>query len=424
MEAGEGLLIGNLESGDTFEPRANTNTPQIKLIEFGAELTPTQQPPPTSAPTPYVDPFQQQSTSSNKPETDPFQVSFDPFGGLSSIQNSSKASDVGDLLGLGVQDKHTTSTPPQSQPTSSLGKESPSHPAMTGNAAGDIFDPFGSLGGNEESKETSVAAGSGGSVNLLGDSLLMPTSSPIPPSDPTHEHDDFVKPLLHPNPSPQPFGAPDGRKMSTPAGLGPQQHPITANKLSSSFSGGVSLSHPNLASFGAHPSASYSSSGHRYSSGGGWSSGMKVGLGGSVSHNTSPRRTPSPIPQSSSTGNIAQPAGFDPFQQFNLKEISGGMNGAKPPPATTASTANTTSTTTTTRHSKPPTGNNYKPYYMQTQANGATQPHTTSQSRPNSGRQASTGLGPKPKPASAFQTTSQAPNYNPSLFSVGSKTGV
>lgn len=393
-----GLLIGNLGS-DTGNNAQSSNTPQIKLIEFGSEPSEPQQAPPTSTPASYVDPFQQQQPSSvpssSKPISDPFGVVFDPFSGLSSTEAnppSNADSAFGDLLGFGLGDSVQTATP-QSETTASTGAESKGSSRMPTQSSGekDLFDPFGSLGGNQKAP------------------TLMPTStvSAATPSNFYHGHrysEPFTNPSAVMPPSVQlaPQATQNqGRKLSSPGPLVGHKPPITTNKLAASFSATVSHSHPNLASFGAAPP---SSSTYEHS---GWDSGM--GMGGSVSHNTSPRRSPSPIPQSSSTGNISQPPP-DPFQQFNLKDVSGGMNGVKP-----------SSTTPTSQHSKPPIGNSYQPHYMQNQARNGTQQHS---SQPNSSRLASTGMGPKPKPASTFQTRPQSPNYNPSLFStIGNKTG-
>ena len=401
-----GLLIGNFDDNTTAGTDLESNTPQIKLIQFGAELSESQQTPPTSSPTSYVDPFQQQqpSSSSSKPTSDPFGVVFDPFSGLSSTEAnppSNADSAFGDLLGFGIGDSVQTPMP-QSGTTSNTASEVPSNPPTQSSGTEDFFDPFGSLSGNQ------------------GTPTLMPTST-VPPSNFSRNGHRYSEPFTNPSMMPSSVLTPEvtqnqGRKLSSPEPSWGSKRPpsATSNKLSASFSASVSHSHPNLASFGATRLSSSSSSAQKHS---GWGSGMGItGMGGSVSHNTSPRRSPSPVPQSSSTGNIAQQAQttqFDPFQQFNLSEISEGMNGmkvsgAKPPPATS-------------HHSKPPTGNSYQPYYMQKQGRNGAQQQSTSQPS----RQANTGVGPKPKSASTFQARPQSPNYNPSLFStVGNKTGM
>ena len=430
--AGESLLIGNFETGASTA-QSTTAAPQIKLIEFGAESSSeppatatttsntAQAPTSSTTSTPYVDPFQEKppAQGSKPSSSDPFGVVFDPFGGLSSTANtattepsSNADSAFGDLLGFGAHSSQPTpssTTSPSSQPlepTTSAASKGPGD-ASAGISSGgeDFFDPFGNVGLNHTP-------------------TLMPTATAATPHGfhSGHRHSEpFTDPASVMPPSmlaPQ-AGSGVGRKLSSPDQvLGQRQPPhIPSNKLSASFShtSSVSHSHPNLASFGVGNSFS-SSPAHRQ---GGWGTG---GFGGSVSHNTSPRRSPSPLPQSSSTGNISKPAPAqpDPFQQFNLQDLTGTGNGTK-----VSSVRQPATTTSAPGHSKPPTGNSYQPYYMQSQARNGTQSQQQSQSQSNSSRPGSgTGLGPKPKPASVFQARPQSPNYNPSLFSNPSnKTG-
>lgn len=388
-DTGEGLLIGNLgispTAGDSMGTPSNT-TASATLIEFGTESAEKQ---PVSAPATSVDPFQQQQQQPASSTSDSFGgVVFDPFSSFSSPQTNSA---VGDLLGFGASDPLQPATP-QTKPAE-VPKE-PEHPP-TQAGEDDFFDPFGSLGGNKATPTlipTATAPSNFSSGHRFSEPFTGSSTGFLAPQAPLNQ----------------------GRKLSSPEPFGSQKPPINTNTLSTGFSGNVSFSHPNLASFGAtHPSSAVP---HANS---GWGSGF--GIGGSVSQNTSPRRSPSPLPQASSTGNISQPqAKADPFAQFNLKDLSGSMNGAKQPSAKPAP-ANSQSL-----HSKPPTGSGYQPYYMQSQARNGTQQHAhSSQVQSNSSKSAGTGIGPKSRSSSAFQTRPQSPNYNPSLFStVGSKTGM
>lgn len=393
---GGGLLIGNFESGSG---ESGHNTPQIKLIEFGSEQSEEQQAPNLDRP------------------SDVQEVAFDPFGGLSSTADQNANSAIGDLLGLGLDDPgKNAGHPSQSVPT-----------ASKSGGTGNLFDPFGSLN-NQTSDPFKSTNGSGVShtFNLLEESpKLMPMSNlsaPLPSFSMAHRHS-VPSNLLTPSAiTSEPMHS-QSRKLSTPDPFQPQQPPAPADTLKTSFSSKASFSHPNLSSFGSNQQQWAFSSNKQ----GGLGSGMRVGMGmgmrGSASHNTSPQRSPSPNrAQSSSTGNLTQEeqpsrVKFDPFGQFNLKEISGGAKaGSRPGSSGFTSTS-------TTQHSKPPTGNSYQPYYMQNQANSRSNglQQSGSQSQINPTR---TGMGAKPTAASAFQARPQSPNYNPPLFSTaGNKTG-
>lgn len=417
-----GLLIGNFESGSGVVggKEEEGNNPRVKLIEFGAEQSEGQsQPPPrdplggeVSKPAPYIDPFQQNpvaSTASNEQaanvfgggaSTDMFGgVVFDPFGGLSAAeteptQNANSA--FGDLLGLGSNTENAT--PTRSSSGGSAGGQRLGNAGSGGaESTGDMFDPFGSIGVSQ--------------ANRSGGNLLLPTlSTPANPSMGHRYSEPFTlqSSLLPPSASPG-----QARKLSspTPGEIRPPPSHATST-LAASFSSNVSHSQPNLASLNGNrqPSAT--------ALGSGWGG---SGFGGSASHNTSPRRSPSPslVSQSSSSmGNIAQPPQqsnqFDPFRQFNLSAMTGNPS--------TAQTGIGPGSASTSYGTKPPTGNSYQPYYMQNQSQ-----HRNGMQQQNQGnKQGTAGMGSKPKATSTFRTRPQSPNYNPSLFSasaVGNKTG-
>lgn len=205
------------------------------------------------------------------------------------------------------------------------------------------------------------------------------------------------------------------RKFSSPTLAFTQTTTRPTNTLAASFSSNVSHSHPNLASLNGSNMQPFSTA---------LESGWR-GFRGSASHNTSPRRSPSPTPMphsSSSMGNIAQhqqPNRFDPFQQFTLNSVVGGTGGATASQAGTApAPANGRTTTQTAKPS-------CQPYYMQSQPqhrNGLQQPAASQNQSNKQGAQ----NGSKTKATSAFRTIRpHSPNYNPSLFStVGNKTGI
>ena len=431
LEEGEGLLIGNVGVGS--EPAGvkdrESRNPQIKLIEFGAEQGESQTPQPSSTkPAPYVDPFQQKPASSTAPTTgqsadllgggasmDMFSdVVFDPFGGLSAVPSKNSDAPFGDLLGLGsgsAKDATTATTTPTTAAPSTGGQGSGgATDLMSSSSADDMFDPFGSIGAGSKATKPSSHGSDG---DLMGDApTLMPMPTFGAPAQPYMGHR-FSEPFAMQSSN---LSSPskESRKLSSPT-PGEMPRPPThtsSNTLSASFSSNVSLSQPNLASFGTsrQPSATPA----------GWGG---SGFRGSASHNTSPRRSPSPnapMPHSSaSMGNIAQHQQLDPFGQFNLNAMTG--SGAKAPPASTRPAS-----ASTTQGRPPPTGNSYQPYYMQNQTqhrNNGIQGHRNGMQQPVSA-QIKTGIGSKPKATSAFSTRPQSPNYNPSLFSVGNKTGI
>lgn len=460
QSGGSGLLIANFESESSeTQPTAHidksgisASEPQIKLIEFGAgqedKLVPASS---SSGPNsgsasrsgsvPYVDPnLPASEPASTAPvAADAFGVVFDPFGGLSAVEDSSsKTADsaFGDLLGLGPDNSGRNSTQSGSLKFAGEGFGEPvgvpGAVPVSSSGTDNIFDPFGGLGatqattGHVHSDPFTVPNGSAVSgsnnimFNLLGDSpSLMPTMTPSiqahrqsMPSTNISSHTGLLAPSA----------ASQNRKLSSPEF---QHHPqpmakVLTNKLSASSVSNVSHSQPNLASlFVGNQPAAFASTGQDGQSRG-------VGMRGSVSHNTSPRQTPSPTPLSGSSGNVTQQqqaTELDPFGQFNLKQVLGGSssNGqTRPHRPDSASAASKAST----KPAPPPTGNSYQPYYMQSQSgsrNGMQQPGSRTQM--NSGKQAGTGMGPKTKSQSSAFTT-QSPNYNPSLFSsVGNKTG-
>lgn len=219
--------------------------------------------------------------------------------------------------------------------------------------------------------------------------------------------------------------APSSSSSSTPGSV-PQNF---SNTLCPGPLLNVSLSHPNLSSVGQQPQPQQHS--HRAVGGGGnvgYTQHASSGLRGSSSENTSPRRSPSPMAQSRSSENVShggKQAGFDPFGQFNLKVLSDQGQGA----TRRNGTEPLSSRPTVTVHSGglPPTGNSYRPYYMQNQSNSGTGVGGISHSRTTSAPSHATtagsqkqGFGTKPKlaaPPFASQPRPQAPNYNPSTYS-------
>ncbi len=480
-ESETGLLIGNLgagsgnsvggsngvpASGSSASEKLTQQTPQIKLIEFGGSESSEQAPPPPSSSSSsfaIMDPFQTSTTattssstsaggmdifqdtpsstsgSSNKaPSSSNFErVGFDPFSAFISADtaNSSQSADsaLDDLFGFGGSSARNSTT--------GFSQSAGSVSGISGGGATNFFDPFGSLAGGQSTTTTAGpnAGTSSSGASLFGGPSLMPTPSAQQPplssstsSSPANEPhatnllgEPFSSPATVLTPSTLQSENVASRKMSSPDPFHAQKRPfIPTNNLSTSFSSNVSFSHPNLAAFGGTKP-----SGNRQH--GGWGYGM-----GSVSHNTSPRRSPSPVAlqSSSSMENIhqqqqqQQQTQFDPFGQFNLQKMSGvGANAAKP-----TSSGNRPASASTTTTKPPPTGNSYQPYYMQNQAGSKNGMNHQSSSGSSSAAQkqglvggAGGGMGPKVKSQPIFQGRPQSPNYNPSLFStVGNKTGM
>ena len=394
------------------------------------------------------------------------EVGFDPFSAFVSADaaKSSQGADsaLGDLLGFGPSSESSSGFS-QSAGSVSAGSggatERAQKPATQPSGSSNFFDPFGSLGSNQTATTSSTASvghtssaqasssNASSDINLLGGPPLMPTPSvPAPSTSNTTttttsslSNDPNMTNLLG-----EPFNSTasvltpstlQSRKLSSPDAFQTQKRPsIPINNLSASFTSNVSFSHPNLTAFGGNQPGTSSSSSSRQ---GGWNYGM-----GSVSHNTSPRRSPSPVPpqSSSSTGNIShqqQQNQFDPFGQFNLQQMAG-LGAGSTKPSTTAGGSRPGSANPTTSK-LPPTGNSYQPYYMKnnqaSSRNGLNHHHhqQQQQQQPGSGvtgagggsgggRQG--GMGSKVKSQPIFQARPQSPNYNPSYFSnVGKKTG-
>ena len=506
--SGQGdLLFANVSSfGENSAPRSDSssqkkeknhermpNAPQIKLIEFGADSNEQGLPPSSSTPASYVDPFQQNSSTTTTKQAsymDPFQenhgtttntqttmtpdvsgVVFDPWSGLShpEEQKTSSNSAMDDILGWSNADEQSE--------VRTAGSE-----AFVQNTSGDQFDPFGQSASSsnasssqsgtkyvdpfekiESSTKTTPTTTPNETTKketdpffMLGESpLLAPTStvsatpSPSSSSSIAHHQNDPFGDLLAPSQSTiKPLS--QSRKLSSPPLLA-HPPPASMQNLSASFSGNFSLSHPDL-TFGTQP-ASTTGWGHRMgmkgsgigtgsashntsplrspspnplsqpmSKSGGWAPGMGMGMKGSVSHNTSPRRTPSPptcVPQYGSTGNLAkqQAPSYDPFGQFNLKQMAGTPNGVQSHAAATSKPV--------ANSSKPPMGNSYQPLYMQSNSKSNSRTGLShSGSQPQLNKNSTTGVKPKSRPTSAFQSQ-QTPNYNPSVFSsAGNKTGL
>ncbi len=249
-------------------------------------------------------------------------------------------------------------------------------------------------------------------------------------------------------PSPASTGPTSTRKLSSPvpqqfANVGQSQQPAGGvygrSNLAPSQPPRVSLSHPNLSLASQNQPMQPNSGIGRGGATSGWNSSSSYGLGGSLSHNSSVRRSPSPVAGSKFTENVSltdnTSASFDPFQQFNIKSMSGQPQGSSNSQGQGTSMRNGTShpsaprATQTNSSGLPPTGNSYRPYYMQSQAGqpgaGGQRTNGVGTSRSNGavpGKQGGGGAASNPKTSSVFHHRPQSPNYNPS-YGGGSKTG-
>ncbi len=455
----------------------------FKLIEFGAEeaisssSTFAAKPPTSSSSSSYLDPFQQAPSSSSRQHTtkssssDAAEVMFNPWSGFDQTENnSSKNTDsaLGDLLGLNSDNSRQQPSPlaPQAEIRTSTTGETSGAGGRGARQEEDIFGLFGKSNASSQSShpdpflqptaatttttsstQPSVRNEGGGDMfDLLGGSpSLMPTSTLPAPMSTAHR---MSEPFTHSSGllAPSMSGPPttlQSRKLSSPVMMAStsSQVPLQATNLAPNIAtSSVSLSHPNLSSFGTQPNNSAQQGlGTRGGSTAGFGtggSGFSGGMRGSASQNTSPRRSPSPVSMSSSTGNLSKQQQQNPFDQFNLHQLSSGGN--RPGVGGTATPRPSSATTTTTTTTMPPPmGNNYQPNYMQQQQNQSrsgvymsnSQPHVGSPNRQGNGvgskpPRPGNGTGPKSKPAPTFQARPHSPNYNPSLFSsAGSKTG-
>ena len=304
--------------------------------------------------------------------------------------------------------------------------------------------------------------------DLMGD---VPVLVPVMPMQPVAPHSSSQLPPPAPNthtgnrsPAPQRHSksnnltdfdllAPSNSSSSTPPGSVLQvssnkQKPLISHSLlGPGLAPNVSYSHPDL-SFGREQQQCYhnkamlggSSGNVAWNNRGSGSAGVQVGIGGSSSQNTSPRETPSPNPltQSRSSENVShgggvqQPAQFDPFGQFNLKNLSGQGQSTARGKGVNAPSSSRPAVTVQQSSGLPPTGNSYQPYYMQSQPGTrvGVRSHSNSTSalshaKASESQRQRSGAKPKQTSPSAFQARPHSPNYNSATFSTtgGNRTG-
>ena len=355
---------------------------------------------------------------------------FDPFDPFGSSQTTSAPSTNGAF--------GTTA----SAPSASTAQASSNVQSFAGNGSGgQPNDPFGMLGGD------APLLAPMNSSNTLSSSSSTNTSPSLHASSARTDSHRLSEPfavfgssLLNPS-SDSTGSSMSSRKMSTPDpqqfARMQQQHqhqhgPMFGSSLTPTHQPKSSFSHPNLTSAGQNLGM--------YQGRGGtptWnqSYGTGTGKGGSMSQNTSPRRSPSPMSASRSSENVNQgkpgkQASYDPFNQFNIKNMSEGQAQTQGQSSSAAHLGMATASAPRMNQTSglPPTGNNYRPYYMQNQGSqsGSSQRASSAgTSRSNGSIPASQkqGVGSKPKASSAFQNRPQSPNYNPSYSTVGNKTG-
>ena len=447
-----------------------------------------------TTPVPCIDPFQHPLTATTLANTKLSSSSmsdgvvFDIWGSLSptEINGGSRGGStalptpvVGDMLGLGISD-HTHNS---HEDACTFGEEKSNTRATEVSSSSDLFDPVGNASADifgifdsVHSNGIAISCTNGGSVsasssikqldaidatfNLMGDPpMLVPvvpkqssppsSSSPVPPSFTVASTTNGIgtssrriSSLSQGTLNNQTIFELFTPSSSTISSSVPQEFskkhgpPIFKNTLYPEPSLNVSHSYPNLSLAGQQLQQHMNGGKLRGTGDIGGTLNINGVLGRSSSQNTSPMRTPSPVAQSRSSENLSrgargqQQTKIDPFGQFTLKTLSDQGQGA----AGRNEIQPTSSRHTVTAHSTgmPPTGNVYRPFYMQNQSNSGTsvggvshsrttsaQPHATAGSQ-----RLATGTKPKLAASSAFQPRSQSPNYHLSFSSVAnSKTG-